>query len=284
MERLSYTYAAGTPLATTALQDISLTIESGEAVGLIGPTGSGKSTLVQHLNGLLLPTSGRLVVDGIELNRASRAELRSIRQRVGLVFQFPEQQLFEETVFKDIAFGPRNLGVREPQLSQRVKKAMQDVGLDFETLANRPPFSLSGGQMRRAAIAGVLAMEPKILVLDEPTAGLDPAGRRDFLRLIKDLRAKQGLTVIIVSHHTQEISQLVERVVVLNQGKKYLDGEAAQVFARVEELTAIGLEVPVVAEVLHGLKQEGWPIDKTVVPMDEAVELISGLWPKAGPA
>lgn len=280
LEGISYTYSAGTALAATALEDVSFSIDKGEIVGIIGPTGSGKSTLVQHLNGLLLPTGGRLMVDGLELSRASKAELRALRQKVGLVFQFPEQQLFEETIFEDVAFGPRNLGVAEPELTRRVRQAMSDVGLDFDRLAQRSPFSLSGGQMRRAAIAGVLAMQPQVLVLDEPTAGLDPAGRRDFLRLVKGLRERLNLTVIIVSHHVDEISTLVDRVIVLFRGKKYLDGPVREVLTRVEELTAIGLEAPVVTEVLHGLKKRNWPISETALPVQEAADRISELWHK----
>lgn len=280
LEGISYTYSAGTALATTALEDVSFSIDKGEIVGIIGPTGSGKSTLVQHLNGLLLPTGGRLLVDGLELSRASKAELRALRQKVGLVFQFPEQQLFEETIFDDVAFGPRNLGVEEPELTRRVRQAMGDVGLDFDRLAQRSPFSLSGGQMRRAAIAGVLAMQPQVLVLDEPTAGLDPAGRRDFLQLVKGLRERLSLTVIIISHHVDEISTLVDRVIVMYKGRKYLDGPVREVLTRVEELTAIGLEAPVVTEVLHGLKKRNWPIGETALPVREAADRISELWRK----
>lgn len=274
LKELSHTYSAGTNLAAAALEDISFSVETGEIVGVIGPTGSGKSTLVQHLNGLLLPTSGKVEIDGVDLGRASRSELRLIRQKVGLVFQFPEQQLFEETVYDDVAFGPRNLGVVEPELDQRVRRAMGDVGLDFERLARRSPFGLSGGQMRRVAIAGVLAMQPEVLVLDEPTAGLDPAGRRGFLRLVRELRERLNLTVIIVSHHTEEIYQLVDRVIVLHQGRLFMDGPVREVFARVEELSGIGMGVPVVTEVLHGLQQRGWPSGETVIPLEPAVEWI----------
>ncbi|NPV91711.1 MAG: energy-coupling factor transporter ATPase [Firmicutes bacterium] len=275
LDRLSHTYSAGTTLAAAALEDISLSVEAGEIVGVIGPTGSGKSTLVQHLNGLLLPTSGKVGIDGVDLGSASRSEMRLIRQKVGLVFQFPEQQLFEETVYEDVAFGPRNLGIAEPELEQRVRRAMQDVGLDFDRLARRSPFGLSSGQMRRVAIAGVLAMQPEVLVLDEPTAGLDPAGRHGFLRLVRELRERLNLTVIIVSHHTEEIYQLVDRVIVLHQGRLFMDGPVREVFARVEELTSIGMGVPVVTEVLHGLQRRGWPPGETVVTMERAVDWIS---------
>ena len=215
IEHLNYIYMQGGPYETRALDDVSLTIHDGEFIGLIGHTGSGKSTLVQHLNGLILPTSGKITVDGMDLAEKG-TDRRAIRRRVGLVFQYPENQLFEETVAKDIAFGPKNLGLDEAEIDRRVRTAMRRVALDYDKLAQRSVFELSGGQMRRVAIAGVLAMEPQTLVLDEPCAGLDPRGREEILGLISDLHRESGATIVMVSHSMDDVAALAERVIVMN--------------------------------------------------------------------
>lgn len=243
IEHLNYVYMSGGPYETHALDDVSLTIGDGEFVGLIGHTGSGKSTLVQHLNGLLLPTSGTITVDG--LNIADKAtDRRAIRRKVGLVFQYPENQLFEETVEKDIAFGPKNLGLDDAEIDRRVRDAMRKVALDYDALHERSVFELSGGQMRRVAIAGVLAMEPRTLVLDEPCAGLDPRGREEILGLIRDLHRDTGATIVMVSHSMDDVASLAERVIVMNHGRVAMDGAPREVFSRGAELRAIGLDVP----------------------------------------
>ena len=233
IEHLNYVYMQGGPYETKALDDVSLTIHDGEFVGLIGHTGSGKSTLVQHLNGLSLPTSGQITVDGMDL-ADKNTDKRAIRRRVGLVFQYPENQLFEETVAKDIAFGPKNLGLDEEEIDRRVRTAMRRVALDYDKLSQRSVFELSGGQMRRVAIAGVLAMEPQTLVLDEPCAGLDPKGREEILGLISDLHRESGATIVMVSHSMDDVAALAERVIVMNHGKVAMDGAPREVFSRGE--------------------------------------------------
>ena len=238
IEHLNYVYMQGGPYETRALDDVSLTIHDGEFIGLIGHTGSGKSTLVQHLNGLILPTSGKITVDGMDLAEKG-TDRRAIRRRVGLVFQYPENQLFEETVAKDIAFGPKNLGLDEEEIDRRVRTAMRRVALDYDKLAQRSVFELSGGQMRRVAIAGVLAMEPQTLVLDEPCAGLDPRGREEILGLISDLHRESGATIVMVSHSMDDVAALAERVIVMNHGKVAMDGTPREIFSRGEELRAI---------------------------------------------
>ncbi len=231
IEHLNYVYMQGGPYETRALDDVSLTIHDGEFIGLIGHTGSGKSTLVQHLNGLILPTSGKITVDGMDLAEKN-TDRRAIRRRVGLVFQYPENQLFEETVAKDIAFGPKNLGLDEAEIDRRVRTAMRRVALDYDKLAQRSVFELSGGQMRRVAIAGVLAMEPQTLVLDEPCAGLDPRGREEILGLISDLHRESGATIVMVSHSMDDVAALAERVIVMNHGKVAMDGTPREIFSR----------------------------------------------------
>ncbi|MFR1592636.1 MAG: energy-coupling factor transporter ATPase [Christensenellales bacterium] len=245
IEHLNYVYMQGGPYETKALDDVSLTIHDGEFVGLIGHTGSGKSTLVQHLNGLILPTSGQITVDGMDL-ADKNTDKRAIRRRVGLVFQYPENQLFEETVAKDIAFGPKNLGLDEAEIDRRVRTAMRRVALDYDKLSQRSVFELSGGQMRRVAIAGVLAMEPQTLVLDEPCAGLDPKGREEILGLISDLHRESGATIVMVSHSMDDVAALAERVIVMNHGKVAMDGAPREVFGA--KSCAIGLDVPQAVE------------------------------------
>ena len=243
VEHLTHTYMPGSPFSAVALNDVSLTIEDGELIGLLGHTGSGKTTLVQHLNGLIKPTSGRVVVDGLDLTQKG-VSLLEVRKKVGLVFQYPEYQLFEETVAKDIAFGPRNMGLDAEEIDRRVRGAMLQVGLNYDEVAERSPFELSGGQMRRVAIAGVLAMRPRVLILDEPTAGLDPAGRNSILQMIRDLHAAGGLTVIMVSHSMDDISTLATRLVVMSRGELVMTGTPREVFTQQEKLRSIGLGVP----------------------------------------
>lgn len=278
IEHLNYVYMQGGPYETKALNDVSLTINDGEFIGLIGHTGSGKSTLVQHLNGLIMPSSGRVLVDGLDL-ADKNTDRRAIRRRVGLVFQYPENQLFEETVAKDIAFGPKNLGLDEAEIDRRVRTAMRRVALDYDKIAERSVFELSGGQMRRVAIAGVLAMEPQTLVLDEPCAGLDPRGREEILGLISDLHRESGATIVMVSHSMDDVAALAERVIVMNHGSVVMDGTPREVFAKGEELRAIGLDVPQAVELAQKLREKGFDIPEGIYRMDEiraAVETAIG--------
>ena len=278
IEHLNYVYMQGGPYETRALDDVSLTIHDGEFIGLIGHTGSGKSTLVQHLNGLILPTSGKITVDGMDLAEKG-TDRRAIRRRVGLVFQYPENQLFEETVAKDIAFGPKNLGLSEAEIDRRVRTAMRRVALDYDKLAQRSVFELSGGQMRRVAIAGVLAMEPQTLVLDEPCAGLDPRGREEILGLISDLHRESGATIVMVSHSMDDVAALAERVIVMNHGKVAMDGAPREIFSRGEELRAIGLDVPQAVELAQKLREKGFDVPEGIYKIEEvraAVEAIVG--------
>ena len=273
IEHLNYVYMAGGPYETKALNDVNLTIHDGEFIGLIGHTGSGKSTLVQHLNGLIMPTSGRVLVDGMDL--ADKAtDRRAVRQRVGLVFQYPENQLFEETVEKDIAFGPKNLGLDENEIARRVKDAMRRVALDYDRLHDRSVFELSGGQMRRVAIAGVLAMEPQVLVLDEPCAGLDPRGREEILGLIKKLHEEAGTTIVMVSHSMDDVASLAERVIVMNHGEVVMDGAPRDVFSCGEELRGMGLDVPQAVQLAGKLRSKGFDIPEGVYRIEEIREAI----------
>ena len=282
IEHLNYVYMAGGPYETKALDDVNLTIENGEFVGLIGHTGSGKSTLVQHLNGLLMPSSGRILVDGLDL--ADKAtDRRAIRQRVGLVFQYPEYQLFEETVAKDIAFGPKNLGLDEQEIDRRVRHAMKRVALDYDKLHDRSVFELSGGQMRRVAIAGVLAMEPQVLVLDEPCAGLDPRGREEIMGLIKKLHEEAGTTIVMVSHSMDDVASLAERVIVMNHGEIVMDGVPRDVFSRGEELREIGLDVPQAVQLAEKLRERGYAVPEGVYRAEEIQAEIEKIVRKEAP-
>jgi len=281
IEHLNYVYMAGGPYETKALSDVSLTIGDGEFIGLIGHTGSGKSTLVQHLNGLIMPTSGRVLVDGMDL--ADKAtDRRAIRQRVGLVFQYPENQLFEETVEKDIAFGPKNLGLDEQEIARRVKDAMRRVALDYDKLHERSVFELSGGQMRRVAIAGVLAMEPQVLVLDEPCAGLDPRGREEILGLIRDLHRESGATIVMVSHSMDDVASLAERVIVMNHGEVVMDGAPRDVFSCGEELRGMGLDVPQAVQLAGKLRARGFDIPEGIYRIEEIKAEIEKILGKGG--
>ena len=275
-EHLNYVDMSGGPYETHALDDVSLTIEDGEFVGLIGHTGSGKSTLVQHLNGLLLPSSGKITVDGLDI--ADKAtDRRAIRRKVGLVFQYPENQLFEETVEKDIAFGPKNLGLDDAEIDRRVRDAMRKVALDYDALHERSVFELSGGQMRRVAIAGVLAMEPRTLVLDEPCAGLDPRGREEILGLIRDLHRDTGATIVMVSHSMDDVASLAERVIVMNHGRVAMDGTPREVFSRGAELRAIGLDVPQAVMLADKLRERGFDVPQGVYRVEEIKAVIEGI-------
>lgn len=282
IEHLNYVYMSGGPYETKALSDVNLTLHDGEFVGLIGHTGSGKSTLVQHLNGLIMPTSGRVLVDGMDL--ADKAtDRRAIRQRVGLVFQYPENQLFEETVEKDIAFGPKNLGLDDAEIDRRVKDAMRRVALDYNRLHDRSVFELSGGQMRRVAIAGVLAMEPQVLVLDEPCAGLDPRGREEILGLVKRLHEEAGTTIVMVSHSMDDVASLAERVIVMNHGEVAMDGAPRDVFACGEELRGMGLDVPQAVQLADKLRARGFDIPEGIYCIEEIKAEIEKIAAKGGP-
>lgn len=272
LEHVSYLYEADTPLAHKALKDITLEIPDGQFIGIIGHTGSGKSTLVQHLNGLLKATEGRMFFNGEDVY-TKEYNMKKLRSRVGLVFQYPEHQLFEVDVFADVCFGPRNLGLNKEETEERAKKALQMVGLG-EAYYKQSPFELSGGQKRRAAIAGVLAMEPQILILDEPTAGLDPRGREEILEQIKKLQKETGITVILVSHSMEDVAEYVDRIIVMNEGQILYDDVPREVFRHYKELEEIGLAAPQVTYVMHALKEKGLPVDVGASTIEEAVETI----------
>jgi energy-coupling factor transport system ATP-binding protein len=265
---LNYIYNPNTPFEKKALDSINIEIDEGEFIGLIGHTGSGKSTLVQHLNGLMKPTSGNIIIDGKDITHKD-TKLKLIRQKVGLVFQYPEHQLFEETIYKDISFGPKNLGLDEREIEKRVKESMELVGLDYGTLKDRSPFELSGGQKRRVAIAGVIAMKPKILILDEPTAGLDPKGRDEILGEIQKLYKKGDITIILVSHSMEDIAKLVDRILVMHRGKVAMDDTTEEVFKRADELKDIGLGVPQITEFMKLFHQKGNDVKETVLTVEE---------------
>ena len=267
LQDLSHLYSAGTPFEHVALQDVNLKIERGEFLGLIGHTGSGKSTLIQHLNGLLQPTSGRVLFDGEDIWKDKKFT-RQVRFRVGLVFQYPEAQLFEETAYRDIAFGPKNMGLGEDEIHARVLRAAGFVGISQAEL-DRSPFDLSGGQKRRVAIAGVIAMEPEVLVLDEPSAGLDPRGREELLAHIRAYHKERGNTVVLVSHSMDEIAQNVDRIAVLADAHVLMSGTPREVFSRADELVAAGLDVPQVTRVAMALRAKGLPIDPAVYTVAE---------------
>ena len=255
VRHLTHIYSKGLPGETVALDDVSFEIASGECIGIIGHTGSGKSTLLQHMNGLLKPHSGEIIVSDMNIGDGSVKKV-DISKNVGLVFQYPEYQLFEETVAKDVAFGPRNLGVPEDEISSIVRESIELLGLDYDAVAEKSPFELSGGQKRRVAIAGVLAMKPKVLILDEPTAGLDPASKHDMLEVIKRLRQERNLIVVFVSHNMKDIAELSDRIIVMNGGKLVMNGSPKEVFARASELKSMGLSVPPVTEILYEVSEK----------------------------
>ncbi|AWK50468.1 energy-coupling factor transporter ATPase [Clostridium beijerinckii] len=269
IENLTHIYMPKSPFEKIALDNVSLDIKDGEFIALIGHTGSGKSTLIQHFNGLLEATSGKIIVDGVDITD-KKAKLTNIRKKVGLVFQYPEYQIFEETIAKDIEFGPRNLGLSDKEIHNRVIKSMEMVGLDYETYKDKSPFDLSGGQKRRVAIAGVVAMQPTTLILDEPTAGLDPKGRDDILDQISKLHKDYNMTIVIVSHSMEDVAKIAERIIVMNDGKVALQGTPSEVFKEVDMLEKIGLGVPQVTYLLRELRKKGFDLSDNIFTIEEA--------------
>lgn len=274
-EGLTHIYGAGTPFERRALDSIDLELCEGEFVGLIGHTGSGKSTLIQHLNGLLKPSSGRVLLDGKDIWEKD-SDIRQVRFKVGLVFQYPEYQLFEETVAKDIAFGPRNMGLAEEEIDERVREAAAFVGIDEESL-EKSPFELSGGQKRRVAIAGVIAMRPEVLILDEPTAGLDPRGRNEILGRIQEYHRATNAVVVLVTHSMEEAARYADRIIVLDDNGIHCSGTPAEVFARAGELEEIGLDIPMVTKVFRELKKRGVAVDPAVYTVADGVKALAAL-------
>ncbi len=272
IEHLNYTYSTGTAFEKHALKDINLEIPNGQFIGLIGHTGSGKSTLIQHLNGLLKGTSGTIYYDGESIYEEGY-QMKALRSKVGLVFQYPEHQLFEIDVFHDVCFGPKNLGLSMEEVEERAREALEQVGLGHE-FYKKSPFELSGGQKRRVAIAGILAMKPEVLILDEPTAGLDPKGRDEILDQVARLHRERKITVILVSHSMEDVANYVERIIVMNRGEVLFDQTPAAVFAHYKELEAVGLAAPQVTYVTQKLKETGWDIDTSVTTIEEAKQAI----------
>ena len=281
VKNLTHTYSEGSAFQSTAIREVSLTIADGEFLAVVGHTGSGKSTLVQHLNGLLKPTSGQVLIDGEDLN-GEGVNRRAVRQKVGLVFQYPEYQLFEETVAKDIAFGPKNQGLSPEEIDQRVRRAMAHVQLDSDRYADRSPFELSGGQMRRVAIAGVLAMEPKVLILDEPTAGLDPRGRDRILGMIRDLHAEGGVTVVMVSHSMDDVARLATRMVVMSRGRLVAEGTPRSIFRQGDMMRSIGLDVPAAVKLCAALRERGIDLPGDLYTPDEVRDALLRRWKERG--
>ena len=275
IEDLTHTYSAGTPFQRSAVEGLSMTVGAGEFLGVIGHTGSGKSTLIQHLNGLLQPTSGRILLEGKDIWEDPK-KIRDVRFKVGLVFQYPEYQLFEETVYADIAFGPKNMGLSKDEIDARVRRAAGFVGISEAELA-KSPFDLSGGQKRRAAIAGVIAMEPDVLILDEPTAGLDPAGRESILKNIRDYQAAQQAAVVMVSHSMEEIASNVDRLIVMEKGTAVMTGAPSEVFSHAAELVSMGLNVPCMTQVLLRLQQLGVNVPASAYTVEQAADLLEPL-------
>ncbi|MBR2319812.1 MAG: energy-coupling factor transporter ATPase [Clostridia bacterium] len=275
VENLTHTYGAHSPFEKHAIRGVTLDIHKGELLGIIGHTGSGKSTLIQHLNGLLRPNEGRVLLDGIDIWEKPK-QIRSVRFRVGMVFQYPEHQLFEDTIYKDIAFGPKNMGLSEEEIDRRVRQAAAYVGLD-EALLDKSPFDLSGGEKRRAAIAGVMAMEPEVLILDEPTAGLDPRGREQILSMIQDYRQTRGTTVLLVTHSMEDVARVADRVLVMADGQVEMLDTVQAVFSRAEELERIGLTVPAVTKTLMLLQRAGVAVDTAAYTVDQATAQILSL-------
>ena len=271
---LTHIYSEGLPHESVALENVSFNVEDGQLVGVIGHTGSGKSTLVQHLNGLLRPKSGTIVVGDVDIT-ADGVVMRDIRRKIGLVFQYPEYQLFEETVAKDEAFGPGNLGLSQEETEQRVKEAIQMVGLDYDAVKNVSPFELSGGQKRRVAIAGVIAMKPEILILDEPTAGLNPKAHDDILAMVRAIHEQEKNIIFLISHNMNDIAAMADKVIVMDRGQVAMDGTPAQVFSRGEELKAMGLALPDSMELVTRLRRAGMDIDTSCLTMEQAADEIA---------
>lgn len=280
-EGLTHIYNEGTPFEAVALRDVNLEIKDGELVGIIGHTGCGKTTLIQHFNGLLKATRGRVLIDGVDISKKG-ADIKSLRQRVGLVFQYPEYQIFEETVYDEVAFGPRNMGIDPDGVRERVRSALAFVDLNYEELKDKSPFWLSGGEKRRLAIASVLAMRPEVLILDEPSAGLDPAGREEILGQILRLNKKEGTTVVLVSHNMKEIARLAERLFVMSEGTVVLEGTPREIFQRADLLKGIGLGVPQVVELVHYLRERGIDFPQGVITVSEARDAILSLFKGSG--
>ena len=271
IKNLTHIYSEGLPFEKKAIDDINLKIEENEFIGLIGHTGSGKSTFIQHLNGLLKPSSGEIILDGMKVDKSS-SNLTELRKKIGLVFQYPEYQLFEETIERDIAFGPGNLDLSEEEVSRRVKSSMDSVGLDYEIYKDKSPFELSGGLKRRVAIAGVLAMEPKVLILDEPTAGLDPRGRDEILSEIKSIHEKRKITVILVSHSMEDVAKIAERIIVMDKGKVFLASNPREIFRNENKLLSVGLGIPQITSLMRALKKKGLDINEDSITVEEAKE------------
>lgn len=269
IENLTHIYMPKGPFEKKALDNVTLKIEDGDFVALIGHTGSGKSTLIQHMNGLLKPTYGHIFVDDVDITQKD-VKLTDIRKKVGLVFQYSEYQLFEETIEKDIAFGPKNLGLNDDEINNRVREAMKMVGLSYDIFKDKSPFDLSGGQKRRVAIAGVIAMKPKVLILDEPTAGLDPKGRDDILGQIKKLHDEYGMTIILVSHSMEDVAKIAHKVIVMDKGKVALQGTTEEVFKEVDKLEAIGLAVPQITYLMRALRKKGFNVSENVYTIEQA--------------
>ena len=275
VKNLTHTYGGSSPFINDAVKNVSFSIEKGEIIGIIGHTGSGKSTLVQHLNGLLKPTDGEILFENTDIWENPKA-IRQIRSKIGLVFQYPEYQLFEETVFLDIAFGPKNMGLKDEELTACVNEICEIVGVKREYL-EKSPFDLSGGEKRRVAIAGVMAMKPQVIVFDEPTAGLDPKGREDVMQIIKDYRAATGATVVIISHSMEDMALLADKILVLSKGEVFKFGKVEEVFSSAEELKAIGLNVPIVTKVFYELKKQGFNVRTDIYTVESAVEYLKML-------
>lgn len=271
---LTHIYSEGLPHESIAIEDVSFRAEDGQVVGVIGHTGSGKSTLMQHLNGLLKPKSGIIVVGDTDIT-ADGVVMRDIRKKIGLVFQYPEYQLFEETVAQDVAFGPSNLGLSQEEIDERVEEAISMVGLDYHGLKNVSPFDLSGGQKRRVAIAGVIAMKPQVIILDEPTAGLNPKAHEDILKMIMHIHEEEKNIIFLVSHNMNDIARLCDKVLVMDHGRLVMDGTAAEVFSRGDELKAMGLDIPDSMEIVSRLNAAGMEIDETCLTMDDAADKIA---------
>jgi energy-coupling factor transport system ATP-binding protein len=270
LENVYFTYSLGMPFETEVLKNINLEINEGEFIGLIGHTGCGKTTLIQHFNGLLKPTSGKVFVEGIDINKKG-VKLKLIRQKIGLVFQYPENQLFEETIYQEVAFGPRKLGLPEEKIEKRVREALKIVDLDYNLYTERSPFSLSGGEMRRVALASILSIKPKMLVLDEPTANLDPQGRDNILSEIKKVHRDFGMTVVLISHNMEKIAEIVKRLLVMNRGEIIMDGSPQEIFEKhANDLIKIGLGLPQVTECMYELKKRGKEVYTGVLTVDDA--------------
>lgn len=279
-ENLTYTYGMGTPFEKTAINNINIEIKPGSLVGIIGHTGSGKSTLIQHFNGLLKPTSGKIYIDDVDI-WANKKDIRNVRFKVGLVFQYPEYQIFEDTVFKDVAFGPKNMGLGDEQVKERVINALQSVGLPLSYL-DRSPFELSGGEKRRVAIAGVMAMQPEVLILDEPTAGLDPKGRDTVFSLIKEYHKKSQCTVLLVSHSMEDIAKYADKLLVMNNSEVFCFDKTALVFEKSEEIQNMGLDVPQITRVFNELKKRGVNVGEEIYTVNYAKKLVLEYLDKRG--